>query len=372
MAPGAPAEGGQPARSGHWRIRGLLLVLLALGLGAGGTYAWRMRAVPPPPAPHAAPATPVRVAPAQTATVADDLPAYGNLRPRLEVTITAPQAGQLREILFVDGSTVAVNAPLAVMDNRVDKAQVDSARARLAADQQNYRRVRDLARQGLESTHSVEQAQSQVAASLSALRVSEARLELTALRAPFAGTLGTRHADPGAMLNAGDKIVVLEDRSKLLVEIRVPSRYLPQVRPGMEVSLDVPYLAENLGRGRLILVDGSVSADTRSILLRAEVDNSAGRLTTGLFVRVVLRLAMRPDAVVVPEQAVVRELVGAFVFVVEDGVAKRRAVQLGVYRDGIVEVAQGLKAGERVVTVGAFRLRDGDRVMEAAAVAGGG
>lgn len=352
--------------------KGILVLLLLCGVGAAGYYAWERRAAEPLPSPPASPAIPVRSEPAGTATVVDELPAYGNLRPRLEVPITAPQAGQIRQILFTDGAHVAANEPLVLMDDRVALAQVESARARLLADQQNLRRVRDLARQGLESTRSVEQAQSDVAASLSALRVNEARLELTTLRAPFAGALGTRRADQGAMLNAGDKIVIIEDRSRLLVDIRVPSRYLPQLRAGMDVSLDVPNLAENLGRGRLILIDTSVSADTRSILLRAEMDNADDRLTPGLFVRVALQLATRPNAVVVPEQALVRDLVGAFVFLVDKGVATRRAVQLGQPHDGTVEVVQGLKAGERVVTVGAFRLHDGDHVEEVPSAAGGG
>lgn len=354
-------------------MKRLLVALLLLALGGGGYayYAKMKDAQPAATTTPAAAAIPVQTAPAGTATVTDTLPAYGSLRPRLQVTITAPQAGPLRRILFADGATVAAGTPLASLDDSVAQAQVNSARARLQTDQQNLRRVTDLARRGLDSTQSVEQAQSTVAASQATLQVNERQLELTTLHAPFAGALGTRFVDEGAMLNTGDRIVTIEDRSRLFVEIRVAGRYLPRLRAGMPVELDVPDIQEHLGQGALTFVDTSVSMDTRSVLLRAEIDNPEDRLTPGLFVRVTLQLGTRPDAVVVPEDALVQELVGSFVYVVEDGVARRRAVTLGTRQPGTVEVRTGLKAGERIVTVGAFRLRDGDRVQEQPAPTGG-
>jgi membrane fusion protein (multidrug efflux system) len=354
--------------------RALIAVLVVVALGGGGFYYHRISTGAAPAPAAAAPGVapiPVQTAPAGTATVVDLLPAYGSLRPRLLVTITAPQAAPLRRILFTDGSTVEAGTPLAALDDSVAQAQLTAARARLQTDQQNLRRVTDLARRGLESTQSVEQAQSTVASSQATVLVNQRQLDLTTLSAPFAGTLGTRYVDEGAMLNAGDRIVTIEDRSRLFVEIRVAGRYLPRLHPGMPVRLDIPDIQEELGPGTLTFVDTSVSIDTRSVLLRAEIENPGDRLTPGLFVRVVLQLATRENAVVVPADALVRELVGSFVYVVENGLAVRRAVTLGAHQDTMIEIRDGLKAGERFVTVGAFRLRDGDRVQETAAPAAG-
>jgi membrane fusion protein (multidrug efflux system) len=360
--------------------RALIAVLVVVVLGGGGFYYYRTKTAGAPAPAAAAPAAapiPVQTAPAGTATVVDLLPAYGSLRPRLLVTITAPQAAPLRRILFTDGATVEAGTPLAALDDSVAQAQLTAAQAKLLTDQQNLRRVTDLARRGLDSTQSVEQAQSTVAASQATVLVNERQLAQTTLRAPFAGALGTRFVDEGASLNAGDRIVTIEDRSRLFVEIRVAGRYLPRLHAGMPVRLDIPDIQEQLGPGVLTFVDTSVSIDTRSVLLRAEIENPGDRLTPGLFVRVVLQLGTRANAVVVPSDALVRELVGSFVYVVENGVATRRAVTLGTHQDNMIEIRDGLKAGERFVTVGAFRLRDGDRVQEtaapaAAAPAGGG
>ncbi len=346
-------------------IYSILSLLLLLAITGGAVYVLRSGEVQRPSARASGTRpTPVHSEAARLAPVTDELPAYGNLRPRLQVNIVAPQAGQLHEILFSDGSTVPAGTPLATMDDRVARAQLEAARARFLADQENLTRVRNLARQGLESTYSVEQARSSAAASLFEQQASEATLELTTLRAPFAGTLGTRRVDPGAMLNVGDKIVSIEDRSRMFVEIRLASRNLPLVHPGMEVLLSVPSLSADLGAGQVTMVDNSVSADTRSILVRAEIDNIARQLPSGLFVRAVLQLATQPNAIVVPDEAVMHDLLGAYVFVVEENVARRRSVQLGVLQNGIIEITQGLKAGEQVVTVGAFRLHDGDSVTE--------
>ncbi len=338
---------------------------------AGGFYAWQRQqeqqhrptaatVVPAGPA-----AIPVHAEPARTGEVIEHLYAFGNLRPRLEVAITAGQPGQVRRILFADGETVAAGTPLVEMDSRTAHAQAESARARAVGDQQNLRRVEALARRGLESTSSLEQAQTQAAASLSSQRIAEAQLDMTTLRAPFAGTLGPRQVDAGAIVGGTDRIVTLEDRRQLTIELRVPSRYLARLRPGMVFDVDVPDHGIDLGQGRLSYVDVAVSTDTRSLLLRGVLDNREGRLIPGLFVRVALELAQRPDAVLVPEGAVLRDLLGTYVFTLErDGAARRRPIRVGLRRGGMVEALEGLRPGERVVTTGAFRLRDGDPVAE--------
>ena len=350
----------------------IILLLVAAGVGLVALVVRERMPKPPAAGVAAAPAKPVQTGLATQQTVIDDLPAYGNLRPRRSVNITAPQTGEVRAILFEDGASVAAGVPLVMLDSNVAQAQVASSQARYKTNEENLRRTRDLARQGLESTRSVEQAQSEAASAMADLRTNQARLELTTLRAPFAGSLGVRLIDQGATVSAGDKIVTIEDRTRLFVDIRVPSRYLSNLRPGMDVWLQLPESEVSLGTGKLSLVENNVSADTRSVLVRAELDNADGRLAPGLFVRTSIVLATRPNAVVVPTEAIQRELIGAYVFVVTNGIAARRPVQLGHSRGEVVEVTQGLKVNERIVTVGGFRLNDGDRVQDVPKLALGG
>ena len=347
-----------------WVLLGVGLMLVA----AGVTWERRRSRAPGPTAsPSLAAAIPVQADAAISGAVIEHAYAYGNLRPRLSVAITAQQPGQVSRILFADGARVEAGASLVEMDSRTAQANVESARARSLADQQALRRVVSLARQGLESTSSLEQAQSQAAVSQSGLRIAEAQLGMTTLRAPFAGILGPRLVDAGALVSSTDHLVVIEDRSQLNIEFRLPSRNLPRLREGMLFDVSVPNLNLDLGQGRLTFVDSAISTDTRSLLLRGVIQNEEWRLTPGLFVRLAIELEERPDAVLVPQASVLRDLLGAYVFVVDgtvggNPVARRQAVQIGLRRGALTEVLTGVKSGEVVVTQGAFRLRGGDRV----------
>ena len=209
----------------------------------------------------------------------------------------------------------------------------------------------------------MEQAQSQAAASLASLRSAEAQLDLLTLRAPFRGTLGARQVDVGAVVAPGNRIVTIEDRSRLIVEFRVRGDAWTYVKPGLRFTLDPPHPGAEGIAGQVTFVDSAIDATTRTMLLRGVVDNTTLGLPAGLFVGVWLEIAVRPQALAVPAAAVARDLAGAYVYVVgADGRAKRRAIATGSRDAEMIEVRSGLAAGERVVTAGAFRLRDGDRV----------
>jgi membrane fusion protein (multidrug efflux system) len=132
----------------------------------------------------------------------------------------------------------------------------------------------------------------------------------------------------------------------------------------MPVHVTIPAGGKNLSvDGKLSFVDPAVSTDTRSVLLRAVVPNSRHRLHPGLYVRVSLNLTEHPDALVVPAAAVTNDLGGAYVYIVDDGdIARRRRVATGLSNGREVELVSGVKLGERIVTVGQFRLQDGDPV----------
>ncbi|MBN8898714.1 MAG: efflux RND transporter periplasmic adaptor subunit, partial [Rhodospirillales bacterium] len=182
------------------------------------------------------------------------------------------------------------------------------------------------------------------------------------LRAPFGGKLGSRKVDVGAFVSGGETIVRLEDTSELQIEFRMPSEVAPRVKEGMPVRITLPG-SDTALTGELNFIDPTVSTDTRSVLLRAVVANQGTTVRPGLFVRVALDLSVHQNALVVPVAAISSGLASAHVFVVDDkSVAHRVAVTLGLSDGEQVEVLSGLKAGQSVVTIGQFRLRDGDTV----------
>jgi RND family efflux transporter MFP subunit len=307
---------------------------------------------------------PVSVKEVTTARMVNRVTSYGNLVPQRTVNIVPNDPGQLMKLLFKDGQTVETGTPLAVMDNRIAEAQVQSSQAQYDTDVLNLKRTESLATRSLDSTRNLEQAQSKAAASQAELLINQRKLDQLTLRAPFPGTLGAHNIDEGAYLNTGQTIVRLDDTSQFEIEFRMPATIAPLMTDGMPIHVRLPGKENEVDAvGKLSFIDPVVSTDSRSVLLRALVPNTQRTLRPGLFVHVRLDLDAHDHALVVPLSAVLLELSGSYVFVVDDhNIAKRRLVQTGISDDERIEVLSGLKVGDKVVTVGQFRLSDGDAV----------
>jgi membrane fusion protein (multidrug efflux system) len=343
----------------------VIVAILVIAAAAGGG-AWYSKHKP---AAHAEASgntvfVPVAVKEVTTARMVNRVTSYGNLVPQRTVNIVPNEPGQLMKLLFKDGQTVETGTPLAVMDNRIAQAQVQSSQAQYDTDILNLKRIESLANRSLDSARNLEQAQSKAAASQADLLINQRKLDQLTLRAPFPGTLGAHNVDEGAYLNTGQTIVRLDDTSQFEIEFRMPASIAPLMKDGMRIHVRLPGKDDEVDSvGRLSFIDPVVSTDSRSVLLRALVPNKQGMLRPGLFVHVRLDLDAHDNALVVPVSAVLLELSGSSVFVVDDhNIAKRRLVQTGLSDDRMVEITSGLKKGEKVVTVGQFRLSDGDAV----------
>jgi RND family efflux transporter MFP subunit len=307
---------------------------------------------------------PVSVREVTTQRMVNRVTSYGNLVPQRTVNIVPNESGQLIKLLFKDGQSVETGTPLAVMDNRIAQAQVQSSQAQYDADVLNLKRTESLANRSLDSMRSLEQAQSRAAVSQSDLLINQRKLDQLTLRAPFPGTLGAHNVDEGAYLNTGQTIVRLDDTSQFEIEFRMPASVAPLMKDGMPIHVRLPGKEDEVDSvGKLSFIDPVASTDSRSVLLRALVPNKQGVLRPGLFVHVRLDLDAHDNALVVPVSAVLLELSGSYVFVVDEkNIARRRLVQTGLSDDMMIEIVTGLKAGEKVVTIGQFRLSDGDTV----------
>jgi membrane fusion protein (multidrug efflux system) len=352
-------------RSEIVRVKWVVLAILVLAIAGGGAalyerhIAARQHTETVPVAVQSVSTVPVRVMP-----MVENIASYGNLVSQRSVNIVPQTPGQVKQILFSDGQTVTAGAALVLMDSSIAQAQVQATRAQSDTDTQNLRRTQSLSRQGLESTYSLEQAQSRASASAANVTIDERRLEQLTLRAPFAGRLGSRQVDVGAFVLTGDTIVRLDDTAELQIEFRMPSTVALRVTQSMPVHVQVPGTeSDQTVDGSLSFIDPTISTDTRSVLLRALVPNTGQQLRPGLYVRVSLDLDTHPDALVVPIDAIANDLNDSYVFVVDDkNIAHRRPVTRGLTDGRQVELLTGVTVGEQVVTVGQFRLRDGDTV----------
>ena len=341
-------------------LTGLGLVVLGTAAAAG---AWLLLQEPASdagePRARAARAAPVEVATAATGRAATLVRATGTLVASDSVTVQPEIAGRIERILFDQGAAVRQGDPLVELDRSVLQAELAKARAALDLARQNAERTESLARRGAAAASTRDEARA-------ALRTAEAEAELAAMReqkalirAPFDGIVGLRGISPGLYVQPGDALVSLDRIDPLDLDFRVPERWFGALRPGLAIELVVDALPGQRFAGTITALAPAIDVNGRAVRVRASVPNPERVLRPGLFARVLLELEPRPQAVLVPEAAVVLDPGGAVVFRVEDGRARLVRVTTGVRRAGMVEIKDGLTAGDVVVVNGQVRLRDG-------------
>ncbi len=315
-------------------------------------------ASPAAPAGSAAGAVAVEVTRVSAASFADETTAVGTLKSNESVVLRPETSGRIAAIHFKDGQVVRRGALLLSLDAGIQEAELQQARANLALAQANQQRNEDLFQKKFISQQSLDNTKAALKVQEASVALAEARLAKTRIRAPFDGVVGIRNVSVGDYVKEGEELVNVEDIATLKVDFRLPEAYLGRLERGqtLEVSSDalpgVPFQAT------LEAVDPQVDVNGRSISCRALLPNREGRLRPGMFVRSRLVFGERKDALMLPEQAVVT---GARprVFRVEEGKARAVTVQLGVRRDGRVEILEGLALGDTVITAGQMKVRDG-------------
>jgi len=306
---------------------------------------------------------PVKAAPVRIGTVTQDVTAVGTLLANESVMIRPEVAGRVAAIHFNEGQAVAAGARLVELDAAEVRAQLEASRADERLTQQRAERANELYTKNFISQQALEDAREAYKKSTAQRQENEARVAKTDIRAPFAGTVGLRQVSAGAYLKAGDDIARLDKIDVMKLDFRVPEVYLGRIRRDQPVALRVDAFQGERFPGRVYAIETAVDEKTRTVLLRARVENRGARLRPGMFARVTLELGSNTKAALVPEQAIVPRGDRNYVFRVVDGRAALTEVALGARSPGEVEIVKGLKAGELVVTDGHIKLQDGVPVM---------
>ncbi|MEO8716868.1 MAG: efflux RND transporter periplasmic adaptor subunit [Burkholderiales bacterium] len=309
-----------------------------------------------------APAMPVRAALAKVAPATDEATAVGTLRADEAVNIRPEISGRIAAMPFKEGQRVERGAVLVRLDQAELGAVLASSRAQAGLDRQRLERAEDLFKKNFISQQAFDEARANAARSAAKQREDEARLAKTEIRAPFAGVVGLRQVSEGAFVAAGTDIARLEKIDALKLDFRVPETFLAQLRPGQAVRIVVDADAGEDFRGAVYAIEPAIDEQTRTALVRARVSNTPLKLRPGMFARVQLTLGVRPNAVWIPEQAIVPRGQDSFVYRVVDGKVELVKVQTGLRKVGEVEIAQGLAGGDLVVTEGTQKIGPGSAV----------
>jgi membrane fusion protein (multidrug efflux system) len=307
-------------------------------------------------------AVPVETVAVMVGPIERRLTAVGSLRSNESVIIRPEIAGRIAEFRFDEGAQVEQGQPLVLLDQSVWRAVVEQVQAALELSQANYDRAVDLLERKVGTTKARDEAFSQMRVDQAELELARARLDKSTITAPFDGVVGLRKVSVGDFVNAGDDIVNLEQIDPLKADFRIAESYLGAVRPGQRIELGVDAFPGEAFTGEVYAIDPLIDESGRSILLRARLPNPEHVLRPGLFARVTLVLNEREGAIQVPEQALVPQGQEQFVFRVVDGKAAFTKVEVGIRREGMVEITAGLGPEDEVVTAGQLKIRDGAEV----------
>jgi membrane fusion protein (multidrug efflux system) len=292
----------------------------------------------------------------------DSIEALGTTRANESVTITAKVSEIVRKVAFESGDVVKVGAVLVDLSSGAQLAGLEEARAAYQEAERQLTRQQELADRQLVAVSQIDSQRAARDAARARMNVVRAALSDRVITAPFDGILGLRQVSPGSLVTPGTPIATLDDISVIKLDFSVPERFLAVLARGQQISARSETYPDRAFEGMVTSVDSRIDPVTRSVAVRAEIPNPDLLLRPGMLMGVQLFREPR-DTLAVPEIAILQVGMDSFVFrVTAEETAERVAVELGARRKGEVEIVRGLSAGDRIVTEGAVKLRDGARV----------
>jgi len=350
-------------------IIGLLIMIGLLG-GIKGLQIDRMvaqgsQSVPPPET--------VTTTVVRTGSWESRLTAVGSLAAVQGVMVTAELSGKIVRIAFEPGTHVKAGDLLVQQDTSSEAAQLRAVEANVTLARLNLERLKKLLERRTVAQSQYDNAEAQYKEGVAQADATRAAIAKKNIRAPFAGRLGIRLVNLGQILNEGEPIVSLQSIDPIFVNFSLPQQQLAQIQTGLTVRVTSDALPGEAIEGRITAISPEVDAATRNIRIQATLTNHQERLRPGMFGNVTVVLPAAKNVLAVPATAVLYAPYSDSLFVVDEKksannekpglVVRQQIVQLGEKRGDFVAVVSGLKAGETIVSTGAFKLRNGQAVV---------
>ncbi|MEO1041477.1 MAG: efflux RND transporter periplasmic adaptor subunit [Pseudomonadota bacterium] len=288
--------------------------------------------------------------------------ALGTLLPKEMAELTLNASDRVTAVYFEDGERVDEGTTLLTLVQREQLAQIEAAEARLREASARHERLDGLVEYDAGSLMDADEARRDMETSRAELRQVQSLLRDRVLVAPFGGLLGFREVSVGSYIQPGDVVTTIIDDSAMRLDFSVPATRLASLGSGTQIVAETDSLPGLAFRGEITTLNNTIDETTRSVRVRAILPNDDRLLKVGMFMRVVVEADERL-ALAIPEEAIQPVGPRTYVFVVDaDDVAHRQEVSIGDRYNGLAEVLSGLSEGDRVISEGLIRARDGQPV----------
>jgi membrane fusion protein (multidrug efflux system) len=322
-------------------------------------------------------ASPVMVTRVEGHHIEDRIEATGQLIAPSQASIAAQVAGQVTKVARDEGAAVQAGDLVIEIDPERRELEAQSARALLAQAEaqaaeaeRNLARIEQLHAKGVaadakldETRTALRSAKASRDAAAAQLGMAQRSLADSSVRAPFAGLVARRWVSPGEYVAPGQKLFDLVALDPIEVELHLPERDSSRVAIGAPLAVRVTPFPDEVFTARVTVVSPTIDPATRTLRVKGSLPNPDGRLRPGLFARADLGVDVRDHVPMIPEEAVLQRADGPVAFrLVDERHVQRRVLELGVFREGLVEVRDGLAVGDVIVQRGQSDLVDGSVV----------
>ncbi len=286
----------------------------------------------------------------------------GTILPDEEVDLSFETSGKIVGIYFKEGSRVKKGELLAKMNDKPLQAQLQKLEAQKKLAEEKEFRQRSLLEKDAISRESYDQIATELQAIEADVMLIQARISETELRAPFTGIVGLRLLSEGSYASPATKIVRLVKTSPLKIDFAIPERYASEVKPGFPIEFQIDGNSK-IYKASVYAVDPKIDINTRTIGVRALYPNMYEELKPGRFASISMRLSQIDNTIAIPTEAVIPEMEGEKVFLYKSGKASSVRVVTGLRTESSIQIQEGLRFGDTLLTSGILQLREGMPVI---------
>lgn len=299
---------------------------------------------------------------AQEVEINDYIEAFGTAKAKESVDITASVTEIIQSIHFDNGGIVNKGDVIAVLSGDEQKATKAALNIQLDEHKRELKRLESLLSSNSVSINDYESRKTQLEITEKKIQEIEAIIQDRVIVAPFSGILGLRNVSEGSLVKPGDIIATLDDVSDLKLDLNVPDKYINIIKKGMLVSIAPVRLNTLEDKAIIAEIDSRVNPRTRSIKIRAIIDNKEQNLKPGLFIKAKIYFDKRVS-IFIPEESVTNDGDSNYVWIIgKDNIVFKKLVLVGTRVDNYAEITSGLNISDMVVARGILFLQDGSKV----------